>query len=282
MEKPKRRTPKFAKLLLELCGADVWNLLAGNTDEIQVVDAGFGALVKRFTEEEQQDWLNVDKNWDEWTGATLTASRKRILMTHWYGRGYERACESYDFTKVFDSCGSNLTADGSGDSEIHLQGLAEFSFELADAQRDPLTGESEAEAAGIVIEEGNAAAENAANANDSDGSDVEEELSENDGSESGDGGETSDDEDGEPFADDMYTIANAPKDRKECIGKTIAYRWEEGWYVGKVQRQVQNCEVQSRNGQFACKYSDSHREIFHDLFLEDYGAKKMWVMVTEK
>ena len=46
-------------------------------------------------------------------------------MTHWYEEGYDRACQAYDFTKVFDSCGSNLTADGSGDSKIKLQGLNE-------------------------------------------------------------------------------------------------------------------------------------------------------------
>ena len=39
------------------------------------------------------------------------------------------------------SSGSNVSADGSGDEAIKLQGLDHFSFSLADAKRDPLTGE---------------------------------------------------------------------------------------------------------------------------------------------
>ena len=34
-----------------------------------------------------------------------------------------------------------MSADGSGDEAIKLQGLDHFSFSLADARRDPLTGE---------------------------------------------------------------------------------------------------------------------------------------------
>ena len=93
--------PQFFKLLDKNCSCDVWNLLAGCTDEIQVVDAGFGALVKRNTEEVQQQWLHVDENWAEWTGANLSASRKRVLNTLWYGEGYEQACLAY---KLFHSC----------------------------------------------------------------------------------------------------------------------------------------------------------------------------------
>ena len=67
-------------------------LWTGCTDEIQVVDAGFGALVKRHTEDVQMEWLQNDDNFKEWTGKNLSASRKRVLSTLWYGEGYERAC----------------------------------------------------------------------------------------------------------------------------------------------------------------------------------------------
>ena len=263
-------------------------MLAGCTDEIQVVDAGFGALIKRHTEEVQMEWLHIDDNWAEWTGANLSASRKRVLMTHWYGEGYARACQSFDFPKVFDQCGSNLTADGSGDKDIKLQGLDKFSFELADAQRDPLTGESATEAAVVnnenaVIDSGNAAAENAENAEDSDAGSEVEELSENDGSESEDGGATTDDEEGEPYADDMYNaIETPPTSDSDWIEKAVAHRWEEGWYVGKIVRKVGMSVNAAQNGKFACKYPDTHREQFHDLFVDDYGVKKMWVLVTRK
>ena len=113
----------------------------GNTDEIQVVDAGVGALLKRKAEGIQTDWMAEDGNWEEWTGATLSASRKRILLTHWYGEAWEQVCDSFNFALVFDKCGSSLTADGSEDHLIKLQKLDEFSFELKDAERDPKTGE---------------------------------------------------------------------------------------------------------------------------------------------
>ena len=33
------------------------------------------------------------------------------------------------------------------------------------------------------------------------------------------------------------------------------------------------------NGRYATKYADSRKEYFHDLFPEDYGINKMWVVV---
>ena len=131
---------RFSELLAEKCNCDVWNLLASCTDEMQVVDAGFGACVKRHADNVIEEWLDTDANWDEWTEQNLTASRKRVLLTHWYGEAYERACISYDFVKVFNSCGSNLTADGSEDQLVKLQGLAEFSSTTDDAKQDALPG----------------------------------------------------------------------------------------------------------------------------------------------
>ena len=107
--------------------------------------------------------------------------------------------------------------------------------------------------------------------------------SDNDGSASEDGGETTDDEDGEPFVDDMYTIAEGPPtDEKEWIGKSLAHRWDEGWYTGEISHKVGYSENVSRNGKYACKYPDTHREQYHDLYLDDYGVSKMWVLVKPK
>ena len=151
--------PQFLQLLDKMCSCDVWNLLAGNTDEIQVVDAGLGKLVKDIAEDEACEWMGVDENWAEWTGPRITASRKRILLTHWYAAAWEKACERYDFVSVFNKTGSNLTADGSRDSEISLQGLSAFSFTVDDAKRDCKTGElAEADAAVAEVSEENAAA----------------------------------------------------------------------------------------------------------------------------
>ena len=110
-----------------------------------MVDAGLGALLKRFAEGIRQDWLAEDANWEEWTVATLPACRKRILLTQWYGEAWERVFDSFDFEDVFGKCGSSLTADGSEDDKIKLQKLDTFSFvnEMKDAERDAKTGEFE-------------------------------------------------------------------------------------------------------------------------------------------
>lgn len=275
----KKTNPSFAKLLDQHCNAEVWNLLAQCTDEIQVVDAGFGALIKRHTEEVQMEWLQIEENWAEWTGSDMSASRRRILSTLWYGEGYERACMAFDFVKVFNRTGGNLTADGSGDSDIKLQGMdAPLEFSEEDATRDPLTGEINEEAEMVGS---NAAVVNNDVACDSEGDEIEE-LSENEGSAS-EGGDTTDGEDGPPFADSDYEILEQPSN-DVLSGKTLAHRFDEGgyWYVGEIRRKVSLSTNAHENGRWACKYPDSRKEFFHDLFPEDYGANKVWVVVKRK
>ena len=183
--------PQFLQLLDKMCSCDVWNLLAGNTDEIQVVDAGLGKLVKDFAEDEACEWMGVDENWAEWTGPRITASRKRILLTHWYAAAWEKACERYDFVSVFNKTGSNLTADGSRDSEISLQGLSAFSFTVDDAKRDCKTGElAEADAAVAEVSEENTAACAAVAAADSADEEGDPEEATDNSQEEGEGGST--------------------------------------------------------------------------------------------
>ena len=257
----------------------MFNLLAGCTDEIQVVDAGFGALIKRCTDEVTQEWFTDDKNWAEWTGPNLSARRKRILTTHWYGGGYERACCQYNFPATFNRTGSNLTADGSGDDMLKLQGLAEFSFTLDDARRDPLTGEMAEE---DIVQDARIEADNTAA--DSENSECEE-LSHQGGSESDDGGGTTDGDEGPPYEpeDDGMIVAECPESNK-LEGLQIAHRFETGaassWHIGLVRRRVMlSVDHPENNGRYAVKYPDDRKEFFHDLFPEDYGVTKVWVVV---
>ena len=260
----KKCNPQFCKLLDKMCSCDIWNLLAGNTDEIQVIAAGFGKLVKQLAEDIACDWLGIDANWAEWTGPRITASRKRILLTHWYAEAYENACERFDFVAVFNKTGSNLTTDGTRDSEIALQGLSAFSFELTDAQRDCKTGEfADADATAAEITEGNAAACAAVAAADSGDEEGDpEEASDNSQTEE-EGGSTSDEDlEGPHFELDVDVHVELPSDYPDCvIGKTIYHRYEEGWYPGKVLRQITMSTITSRNGKFAIKFEDSASEI---------------------
>merc|ERR1711871_1585444 len=71
----------------------------------------------------------------------MSASRKRVLLSLWYGEAWDRVCKVFKFCKVFSKTGCNLSADGSQDSEIQIQGLDKFTFDLADARRHHKTGE---------------------------------------------------------------------------------------------------------------------------------------------
>ena len=223
------------------------------------------------------EWFDDVDNWNEWTGPNISASRKRVLTTLWFGEAYERACLGYNFEGTFDRTGSNLTADGSHDDRIKLQGLENFTFTLEDARRNPLTGEFEE---GEDIGEEDPAEVAHLAAGDSDNSEVEE-FSENDGSDSDEGGCTTDGEDGPDYEchDGMEVMEQCPE---KLEGLHIAHRFDSGWsgVLGKVLRKVTlSIEAPEDNGRYATKYPDSRKEYFHDLFAEDYGINKMWVVV---
>ena len=280
----KKCNPQFLKMLDEMCSADVWNLLAGNTDGIQVIDAGFGKLVKDEAEDVACEWLRVPANWEEWTGCSMSASRKRVLFTHWYAEGYERACNQFDFCGVFNKIGSNLSADGTGDDQFKIQGLDAFSFDLADARRDAKTGEFPVgeEAAAMQVTERNAAALAAAAACDSADEEGDPECAtDRSGTDEGEGGSTSDEGlEGPDFDLAVDVHSELPDDYPNCIiGKQVYHRYEEGWYLGSVLRKITCSTLASRNGKFAMKFDDSVNEVDHALKPEDYGPEGHWVVV---
>ena len=276
-----KTNPQFSKLLGDLCNCDVFNGCAGNTDEIQVVDAGVGALLKRFAEDIQTEWLDDDDNWNEWQDSSLPAGRKRVLLTLWYGQAWERVCERFDFEGVFDKCGSSLTADGSEDDRIKLQKLESFSFDLNDAKRLPTMGEfpeTEAIEDAIVVR-----------ATDNDEENFEEIVQDHGSAEEpiepgeeddDDGGETSDDDlEGEDFVCPAgVEIQNTCPSGGACANMTIYYRYDSGWAKGIVKRLVEHSDTRSLNGLFTTVYDDG--EFFNDLDPINYGAGKHWVALS--
>ena len=75
-------------------------LLAGNTDGLQPVDGGVGALLKAEQEEVFDEWLENADNWKEWTSTRMKAPRKRAVLTQLYGVAWERVCRAFPFPKV--------------------------------------------------------------------------------------------------------------------------------------------------------------------------------------
>ena len=92
---------------LESLGGSSHNFLPGNTDELQPVDRGVGAALKRECLEVQDDWLRIPANSAEWKSGRMPAKRRRILLTHWYGEAWERMLKKFNVVKVFvGACGA--------------------------------------------------------------------------------------------------------------------------------------------------------------------------------
>ena len=60
-----------------------WFGMADGTDWWQPVDQGYGREIKRQCNILQDDWLEDDDNLTKWEDNKLTASDKRVALTHW-------------------------------------------------------------------------------------------------------------------------------------------------------------------------------------------------------
>ena len=85
---------------LSSLGGSSHNLLPGNTDELQPVDRGVGSALKRECTEVQDEWLRVKENFDKWKEGRISASERRILLTHWYAEAWERMLKKFNIVKV--------------------------------------------------------------------------------------------------------------------------------------------------------------------------------------
>ena len=274
-------TEEFKSILKKNSDATLHLLLAGCTDEIQVVDAGFGALIKHYAQEVSDEWLMEDVNWQEWCGTSLSASRRRVLLTNWYGEGYVRACASYDFVKHFQQTGSGLTADGSEDDKIKLQGLASFEFDAADADRDAITGNF------VESQEVSSLETEAAVESDEECEDLSEDENASDKEDSDGGDETEpEDEDPDPYAvEDGYEVVKeyrfAGMQPKDLIGISFAYKFTSGWERGKVVG-IEKNKSSDDYGMFIVKFITERNKRCLALESEDYDVDDIWVEVKRK
>ena len=96
------------------------------TDEVQPIDRGLGRLVKMCMGQEMDKWLQDDDNLERWEstekGKALSASDRRIIIAHWFHGATKRALLGNAKQKFFEHAGALLTADGSDDDKIKLEG----------------------------------------------------------------------------------------------------------------------------------------------------------------
>ena len=271
-------TDEWKNLLKKHCNADEHSLLAGCTDEIQVVDAGFGALIKHHTQIVSDEWLESDAHWAEWTSTRLSAGRRRILLTNWYGEGYRRACKAFDFVKVFQRCGSAMTADGSDDHKIGLQGAPEdWTWSVEDAKRDSVTGEFPT----VDPVETNAGHE--ADESDNEAEDLsegEEEVQDSVDSEDSDADTDDGEEPGEykPEAGWKVIAQYSFNKASDLINAHFAYKFASGWERGRVVGIEKNKDSPDY-GMFIVKFTTEENRRCVTLDASDYDVDAIWVQL---
>jgi hypothetical protein len=120
-------TQEFRETLWDLAKCKVHLLPGGVTDLLQLIDAGFGYIVKFYLGEFHSDWMCEGDNLVRWsTGMEMWERRAHI--THMLHMAYAKACAEFNFEKVARKLGMCMTINGQDDDFICLQGLGHVSF----------------------------------------------------------------------------------------------------------------------------------------------------------
>lgn len=120
---------------------------------------GLGKAIKdRMKAKFEKDF---DERHDAWCDGKIKASERRILMAKWLGESWtEFFAEGgqAQVEKAFKRCGMLNAIDGSEDSEIHVQGIEDYtigeSSDEEESESDGSDGESETEGSDSDSESG--------------------------------------------------------------------------------------------------------------------------------
>lgn len=116
-----QKQPEYLKKL-SACGVDDHKLPPNETDQVQPIDRGLGRQVKIYLGQYMDEWLEDDDNLTKWEDNGLTAKDRRILLATWYYKAVHKALEGDAKRKYFEHAGALLTADGTDDDLIKLEG----------------------------------------------------------------------------------------------------------------------------------------------------------------
>ena len=99
-----------------------------------MVDGGVGREIKRrATYLIEKRLIEDEAFFKKWIGEGLTASEKRVFVTHIGYQAHKDVMETLDVEKIATRTGCMMTVDGSGDDLILPQGCQEYSFSPSDA-----------------------------------------------------------------------------------------------------------------------------------------------------
>lgn len=137
------KTPEF-KEYLKSKNTTVWHGPPGMTDVWQPVDAGAGKMMKDLIAKEYDLYMADEDNLDRWEKGTIPIGDRRILITQWVGKAYEKLCTEQEYIhRLFQRTSCLITADGTDDELIHPEGFPNdfyLSFKAVDwAERETHT-----------------------------------------------------------------------------------------------------------------------------------------------
>ena len=76
----------------------VYMLPPNQTDKVQPIDQGEGYLMKKKIGECLDSWLEDEKNLEEWN-STISAKKRRVLLTRWVGEAWQDLNQKYASTR---------------------------------------------------------------------------------------------------------------------------------------------------------------------------------------
>ena len=84
------------------------------------------------------EWLLDGNSVELWESNKLTVSDRRILITQWIGRAVEKIDSDIENrTGLFEKTGLAMTADGSDDNVIRLEGMTQGTYSFMDVDTTP-------------------------------------------------------------------------------------------------------------------------------------------------
>lgn len=90
---------------------------------------------------------HMQENLDDYVKGKITARERRILFTKWVGQAWEEISSMKAMIKrSFVKAGIAVAIDGSQDSEINIDGLADYSVDSDDDSSDDPFQEEDSEA----------------------------------------------------------------------------------------------------------------------------------------
>jgi hypothetical protein len=95
----------------------------GCTSYVQALDVSVNKAIKQYLEEYED--LHAGEHFDEWKAGKYSVGDRRIPLTHWVAKAWERLhIEHKDTTiKTFRNVGLALNPDGSEDAELSIRDL---------------------------------------------------------------------------------------------------------------------------------------------------------------